>query len=206
MTTSTIAAVLSDADGREALPNSFEVARRAGKIFDEIRNHREFDRLRTSTLTYPDSWATFTGLPLIAEWDLDDDAPHLVTEAVKVLAMKAAVYELTADERLADLDVSAPVEEMVRALTAQFTTLSRIQTELGLVFIHSTGNKRATYDEDDYTDQVYAAANWGVIPRRYWIGQDETHRRLAVLFEHYESIGVQEGGRRHHFTFRYNAG
>ncbi|WP_322751325.1 MULTISPECIES: hypothetical protein [unclassified Frankia] len=63
----------------------------------------------------------------------------------------AAAYELRADEPLAELDVSAPVNEMVHALTAQFTVLSRIQTELVLVFIHSTDNQRFQYNEDGYT-------------------------------------------------------
>lgn len=195
------ATLAPDTDGPARLPDPLVVASRAGEIFDEIRGHREFERLRISTLQYPTCWATFTGYPLIAEWDLDDDGPHLFTEALKVLAMKTAVYELTADEGLAELEVSAPVDEMVHALTAQFTILSRMQTELGLIFIHSTDRERFTYDEDGYTDQVYAGANWGVMPRRYWIGQAETHRRLAILFEHYESIGVERGGRNHNFTF-----
>ncbi|KPM57663.1 hypothetical protein ACG83_03445 [Frankia sp. R43] len=188
------------------MPDPFGVAPRAVEIFDAFRDHREFDRLRTSTLKYPDCWATFTGYPIIAEWDLDADGPYLFTEALKVMAMKSAVFEQTGDERLAELDVSAPVDEMVHALTAQFTILSRMQTELDVVFVHSTDNERFQYDEDGYTDQIYAAANWGVIPRRYWIGQEETRRRLAVLFEHYESIGVEQGGRRHNFTFSYATG
>ncbi|ONH54600.1 hypothetical protein CcI49_29995 [Frankia sp. CcI49] len=199
-------AVATREDEQEALPDPFAVARRAVEIFDAIRAHREYDRLRTSTLKYPDCWATFTGYPIIAEWDLDQDGPHLFDEALKVMAMKAAVYEETGDERLAELDISAPVDEMVHALTAQFTVLSRMQAGLGLVFIHSTDNERFQYDEDGYTDQIYAAANWGVMPRRYWIGQAETERRLSVLLEHYESIGIENGGRSHNFTFSYTAG
>ncbi|ONH55448.1 hypothetical protein CcI49_28405 [Frankia sp. CcI49] len=190
----------------ETKPDPRSVAARAGEIFDAIRDHDQYDRLRTSTLKYPDCWATFTGYPIIAEWDLEADGPHLFTEALKVMAMKAAVYEETGDERLAELDVSAPVDEMVHALTAQFTILCRVQAELGLVFIHSTDNERFQYDKNGYTDQIYAAANWGVMPRRYWIGRAETERRLSVLFEHYESIGIEEGGRRHNFTFSYTTG
>ncbi|WP_018639531.1 hypothetical protein [Parafrankia elaeagni] len=203
-TSTAIATLEQDSDGREDMPDPFAVAPRAVEIFDAIRDSGEFDRLRASTLKYPDCWATFTGYPIIAEWDLDQDGEHLFDEALKVMAMKAAVYEQTGDERLAELDVSAPVDEMVHALTAQFTILSRIQTELDVVFIHSTDNERFQYDTDGYTDQVYAAANWGVMPRRYWIGQQETQRRLRVLFEHYESIGVQQGGRAHYFTFGHS--
>ncbi len=183
------------------LPSPHVVGERAAVILDAIEAHPEFGRLRTSTLKYPDCWATFTGYPLVAEWDLDADGPHLFVEALRTMAMKAAVFELTQDERAAELEVSAPVDEMVHALTAQFTILSRIQQDLTVTFIHSTDNERFGYDEDGYTDEVYRAAGWGALPRRYWIGKAETNRRLDILFEHYESIGVQRGGRAHFFTF-----
>ncbi|WP_261562850.1 hypothetical protein [Frankia tisae] len=183
------------------LPSPHAAGERAAVILDAIEAHPEFGRLRASTLQYPTCWATFTGYPLVAEWDLDADGSHLFVEALRTMAMKAAVFELTGDERAAELDVSAPVDEMVHALTAQFTILSRIQQDLTVTFIHSTDNERFVYDEDGYTDEVYRAAGWGELPRRYWIGQQETQRRLGILFEHYESIGVQRGGRSHYFTF-----
>lgn len=48
---------------------------------------------------------------------------------------------------------------------------------------------------------VYRAAGWGEPNDRYWIGRDETQRRLAVLDTRYENIGVREFGRSHHITF-----
>ncbi|WP_083391240.1 hypothetical protein [Parafrankia soli] len=205
MTSDTIARLDSDSDGRERMPDPYAVAPRAVEIFDAVRDHAEYDRLRASALRHVARWVTFTGLPLIAGWDAEVDGPDLVVEGVKVLAMRAAVYEQIGDERLAGLEVPAPVEEIVHALAARFTVLSRVQQDLDVVFVDGTGREPAGhdegYDEDGYTDQVYAAATWGAIPRRYWIGQEETRRRLSVLFEHYESIGIQEGGQSHFFTF-----
>ncbi|WP_261565302.1 hypothetical protein [Frankia gtarii] len=183
------------------LPSPHLAGERATVILDAIEAHPEFPRLQASTLQYPECWATFTGYPLIAEWDLDADGPHLFVEALRTMAMKAAVFEFTRDEKTAELDVSAPVDEMVHALTAQFTILSRIQADLSLTFIHSTDNERFAYDAGGYTDEVYRAAGWGELPRRYWIGKAETSRRLDILYEHYESIGVQRGGRSHFLTF-----
>nr|WP_240724180.1 MULTISPECIES: hypothetical protein [unclassified Frankia] len=183
------------------LPSPYTGGERAAVIMDMIQEHPEFDRLRSSTLKYPTCWATFTGYPLIAEWDLDEDGPHLFVEGLRTMAMKAAVYELTGDERAAELLVAAPVDEMVHALTAQFTILSRIQADLRVTFVHSTDAERFDYDVDGYTDQIYRAARWGELPRRYWLGKAETARRLNILSEHYESIGVQAGGRSHYFTF-----
>ncbi|MCM3886133.1 hypothetical protein [Frankia sp. R82] len=183
------------------LPSPHAAGERAAVILDSIEANPLFDRLRTSTLAYPECWATFTGYPQVAEWDLDADGPNLFVEALRTMAMKAAVYELTGDEQAAELDVAAPVDEMVHALTAQFTVLSRIQADLSVTFIHSTDNERFGYDAEGYTDQVYRAAGWGEPPRRYWLAKAETARRLGILFEHYESIGVQAGGRSHFFTF-----
>ncbi|WP_261574428.1 hypothetical protein [Frankia gtarii] len=71
------------------LPSPHLAGERAAVILDAIEAHPEFDRLRASTLKYPTCWATFTGYPLIAEWDLDADGPHLFVEALRTMAMKA---------------------------------------------------------------------------------------------------------------------
>ncbi|WP_083391106.1 hypothetical protein [Parafrankia soli] len=181
--------------------DAYPTGRRAAEILDLVEEHPLFDRLRASTLAYPECWATFTGYPVINEWDLDEDGPHLFEEALRTMAMKAAVYDATGDERAAELDVAAPVDEMVHALTAQFTLLSRIQTDLGVTFIHSTDNERFQYDADGLTDMIYRAAGWGEPRRRYWIGKAETARRLSVLLGLYESIGINRGGRSHLLNF-----
>lgn len=297
------------------------VGERAAVILDAIEAHPHFERLRTSTLAYSQRWVTFTGLPLIAEWDVVVDGPGLFVEAVRTMAMRAAVYELTGDERAAELAVSAPVDEMLHALAAQLTPLTRLQTDLSLTFVSSTGGRSvgergtrghpvpgpsvpghsvtghpvvgppvpgspgvgypimgypaagyavgasafgaravdrstsgvraggrrpvglraggrhrvdgfsaagrpptgaaergvpdgsdvsgrdmaegdaAVYDLDGHTDQIYRAAGWGEPPRRFWLGCLEARRRLDVLYEHYESIGIHAGGGAHFLTF-----
>jgi hypothetical protein len=184
-----------------ALPDPETVGRRAEEILCAVEACRDFERLRAATLAYPTCWATFTGYPIVAQWDLDTDGGPLFVEALRAMALKAAMFELTGSEAAAELDVSAPVDEMVHALTAQFTLLSRIQTRLGLTFVHATDRERFTYDVGGYTDLAYQAAGWGEPDRRYWIGLAETKRRLQVLFARYESIGVHGGGRSHDITF-----
>src|SRR5262245_40586778 len=51
----------------------YPTGRRAAEILDAVEAHPLFERLRTSTLAYPTCWATFTGYPLISEWDIDTD-------------------------------------------------------------------------------------------------------------------------------------
>lgn len=90
-------------------------------------------------MRYSTCWATFTGYPLISQGNLDADAEGLLTEALHMLALKAAVFELTGgEEAAAELLVSAPVEEMVHAVLAQFTVMSRMHDDLELTFPHAT--------------------------------------------------------------------
>lgn len=103
------------------------VGLRAAQILDLVRASEEYDRLVGSTMMYPDCWATFTGYPIIAQWDLAIDAEPLFQEALRVLCLKAAVYELTVgDEIAAELIVAAPVDEMVHAVLAQYTLCVRM--------------------------------------------------------------------------------
>lgn len=87
-----------------------------------------YPRLERSARRYPDCWATFTGYPIVSHWDLDADSEPLFHDALRVLCLKAAVYELSGgDEQAAELLVSAPVDEMVHAILAQFTLMTRLQ-------------------------------------------------------------------------------
>jgi hypothetical protein len=70
-----------------------------------------------------------------------------------VLALKAAVFELTeGDEAAAELLVSAPVDEMVHAVLAQFTVMSGMQDDLKLTFPHATELERFDYTRSCLTD------------------------------------------------------
>jgi hypothetical protein len=184
------------------MPDAARVGERAAQILRAMQAHPGYDRLRSSSMKYSSCWSTFTGYPLVAEWNLDRDAGPLLGEALKVLALKAAVFELTdGDEAAAELLVPAPVDEMVHAVLAQFTVMSGMQSDLELTFPHATELERFEYTRDCLTDDYYAAAEWGDQPLRYWLDAAEVDRRLAVLNAHYRDAGIGVDGRSHSFTF-----
>jgi hypothetical protein len=184
------------------MPPPTEVGQRATELLTLLQGSPEYERLVSSTRMYPDCWATFTGYPIIARFDLSKDAEPLFVEALRTLALKTAVFELTGgDEQAAELLVSAPVDEMVHAIIAQFTLVTEMMQRLGIQLIHMTDRERFGYEHDGYTSQCYRAAGWGEPNRRYWIDSTETKRRLDILNNRYESIGVFDSGRRHDITF-----
>ncbi|MPZ87522.1 MAG: hypothetical protein GEU81_05490 [Nitriliruptorales bacterium] len=178
------------------------VGRRAAEILDLVRCCEDYERLEGSSLQYPDCWATFTGYPIIARWDLARDAAALFEEGLRVLCLKAAVYELSGgDETAAELVVSAPVDEMVHAILAQYTLCVRMTRRLGMTFVHMTDRERFGYRTGGYTHDCYLAAGWGEPNPRYWIDGQETARRLEILDRRYASIGIRDAGRRHDIDF-----
>ncbi|MGH3772489.1 MAG: hypothetical protein ACRDRW_14025 [Pseudonocardiaceae bacterium] len=184
------------------MPDAGRVGARAARILDAMRAHPGYDRLRGSSMRYSTCWATFTGYPVISRWSLERDAGPLLTEALRVLALKAAVFELTGgDEDAAELLVPAPVDEMVHAVLAQFTVMTRMQADLGVVFPHATELERFTYTRGCLTDDYYAAAGWGEQPPRYWLGSGEVRRRLAILNGRYGQVGIGKDGRGHDIDF-----
>ncbi|MFI7523975.1 hypothetical protein [Micromonospora globbae] len=185
-----------------SMPEAAAVGRRAAEILDDMRQHPSFDRLHSSSMKYSDCWATFTGYPAISRWSLEQDAGPLLIEALRVLALKAAVFELSGgDEEAAELLVPAPVDEMVHAVLAQFTLMSRMQADLGVVFPHATELEEFTYTRGCLTDSYYAAAGWGEQPLRYWLDSAEVTRRLNQLNAHYRAAGFGRDGRSHDFDF-----
>jgi hypothetical protein len=181
------------------------VGERAADILERIEADADYPRLRKSALLYSDCWATFTGYPIVCGFDQDKDSPPLFVEALRVLALKAAVYELSdEDEHAAELVVSPPVDEMVHAVLAQYTLCVRLQQRTGITLVHMTDRERFGWRRGDYTEQCYRAARWGAPPVRYWVGADEVKRRLAILSDRYASIGVHEGGAR--VDVRFDAG
>lgn len=178
-------------------PNPQKVGDRANAILEAVRADEDFERLARSTGLYASCWSTFTGYPIVANFDLDPDTEPLVAEALKVLALKAAVFELSeGDETAAELMVPAPVDEMIHAVLAQHTLVVQLQHRLGIAFVHMTDQERFGWQPDDYTEQCYRAAGWGDPPARYWIPAEEAARRSAILDGLYRSIGVTGGGRR----------
>ncbi|MFF4940852.1 hypothetical protein [Micromonospora sp. NPDC000729] len=186
----------------QSMPEPAEVGRRAAEILDLITQHPSSERLRSSSMKYSSCWATFTGYPAISQWSLDRDAGPLLTEAMRVLALKAAVFELSGgDEEVAELLVPAPVDEMIHAVLAQFTLMSRMQRDLGVTFPHATELEEFTYVRGCQTDAYYAAAGWGPQPLRYWLDFAEVTRRLDQLNAHYQAAGLGRDGRSHDFDF-----
>jgi hypothetical protein len=184
-------------------PHPAVVGERAAGILVALHANPEYDRLAAAAALYADRWATFTGYPIIAHWDLAADSRPLLQEALRVLALKSAVYTLTGDEAEAEAElmVPAPVQEMVHAVLAQFTLCSRIQDRTGFALVHASDRGRDGWESGDYTDQCYQAAGWGTPPARYWISAAETRRRLVLLCARYEAIGIQATGRSHDFDF-----
>ncbi|RKN50449.1 hypothetical protein [Micromonospora endolithica] len=184
------------------MPPVAAVGRRAAEILDQIQQHPAHGRLLSSSMKYSSCWATFTGYPAISRWSLERDAGPLLTEALRVLALKAAVFELTGgDEQAAELLVPAPVDEMIHAVLAQFTLMTRLQADLGVVFPHATELEEFTYTRGCATDDYYAAAGWGEQPLRYWLDSAEVARRLGLLNSHYQAAGLGRDGRSHDFDF-----
>ncbi|GGP68746.1 MULTISPECIES: hypothetical protein [Streptomyces] len=178
-------------------PAPERVSERAREILSAIEADPEFERLRTGCAKYDKDWQSFTGYALVDGFDVEKDTVPLFPEALRAMAIKSAVYEMTdGDEYAAEIPVSVPVDEMIHALAAQFTVLSRVQERTGIKFVHATDREEiGGWDHGDYTHQVYRAA-WGPVNERFWIGKDETEKRRAAAIKKYEPLGIFEGGRR----------
>ncbi|MEV4384292.1 hypothetical protein AB0J68_00970 [Micromonospora sp. NPDC049580] len=188
-----------------SMPEVGEVGRRAAEILDKMQEHPAYGRLQSSSMKYSTCWATFTGYPAISRWSLERDAAPLLDDALRVLALKAAVFDLSGgDERAAELLVPAPVDEMIHAVLAQFTLMTRLQSDLGVTFPHATELEEFTYTRGGITDAYYAAAGWGEQPLRYWLDSAEVNRRLGLLNERYQAAGLGRDGRSHDFDFDLN--
>ncbi|MFI6761142.1 hypothetical protein ACIBF5_18590 [Micromonospora sp. NPDC050417] len=178
------------------------VGKRAAEILEAVQAHPAYARLTDASMKYSPCWATFTGYPTISNWNLAADGGPLLVEALRVLALKAAVYDLTGgDEQAAELLVPDPVDEMIHAVLAQFTLMTKLQTDLGLLFPHATELESYTYTRGCVTDDYYAAAGWGEPPLRYWLDSGDVHRRLAILNGLYQQVGIGADGRSHNIDF-----
>jgi hypothetical protein len=99
-------------------------------------------------------WATFTGYPITANWDLETDTAPLFVEALRVPALKSAVFELTGgDEHAAELLLSAPVDEMVHAILAQYTLCRTMTGKLEI-----QGGRRGHAQRREY---IVGSGEWG---------------------------------------------
>ncbi|MER6523455.1 hypothetical protein ABT246_42585 [Streptomyces sp. NPDC001553] len=183
-----------------SMPTPAQTARRAEQILAAIVADEEFAAFEAATLEYSSDWQCFTGFPVIERWSLDTDKGPLFTEGLRALALKAAVFDLTGDERLAEVAVAVPVDEMTHAMIAQPQLFARIAARTGFQLIHQTDQEHTDYTGDDFTHRAYRLA-WGEPPARYWLVKDEVDRRVKILSARYASIGMDRAGREHDITF-----
>ncbi|MFI9788519.1 hypothetical protein ACIHEI_34145 [Kitasatospora sp. NPDC051984] len=184
-----------------ALPQADLVGRRAAEILTRIEADPEFPAFEAATLEYSSDWQCFTGFPTIERWNLDADKGPLLAEGLCALALKAAVFELTGDERAAEVALPVPVDEMTHAMIAQPQLLARIAERTGFTLIHQTDQEHTDYTSGGYTHAAYRAAWNAEPPTRYWLDKAEVDRRLAILAAKYDSIGMGRSGREHSIDF-----
>lgn len=184
-----------------ALPAAEKVAARAKEIMSAIEADPEFSDFTAAALKYDEAWTCFTGFPVIANWDLDADKRPLLTEGLRALSLKAAVYEMGGqDEDMTEIPVAVPVDEMMHAMIAQPQLLARIAERVGVSVIHQTDKEHHDYAPGDYTHKAYVAA-WGEPNDRYWVGHTEAARRLEILDAKYAAAGFLRSGKAHSIDF-----
>ncbi|WP_269859573.1 hypothetical protein [Streptomyces sp. RPT161] len=182
------------------MPAPHIVAAAAETILDGIEGDHEFPAFKTATLEYSGDRQCFTGFPVVSRWHLENDAPALFEEALRALALKAAVHALTADERAAEIAIAVPVDEMTHAMLAQAQLLNRIAEARGISIIHQTDQENTDYRAGGYTHECYCLA-WGEPPERFWLDHEEVERRRDMLARMYASIGLDRSGREHQIDF-----
>ncbi|MFE2496579.1 hypothetical protein [Streptomyces scopuliridis] len=161
----------------------------------------EFSAFTAAALKYDEAWTCFTGFPVISNWDLDADKRPLLTEGLRALALKAAVYELGGqDENMTEIPIAVPVDEMMHAMIAQPQLLARIANRIGIAVIHQTDKEHHDYTTGDYTHTAYVHA-WGTPPERYWVDHTEATRRLDILDGKYAAAGFLRSGKAHTIDF-----
>jgi hypothetical protein len=102
-------------------------------------------------------------------WMADPEMPDVagsMADAVRVLAIRAAVHEATGDEDAAALPAPEGVELSGLLLNLQFPELRRIIERTCHRFIAGTAGTR--WQSGDYTHQVYVGA-FGAAGGRHWL-------------------------------------
>ena len=118
-------------------PTTDALAREAQVVLMQWQADPIWEALQTSATSHLRRWPSLTGIMLIDQLNLDQDAAPLLESAARVLAMKAAAYALGSDTPPELLPVPVPVDEAIQALTEQ-TGLMRGLTDRSGVRIPST--------------------------------------------------------------------
>jgi hypothetical protein len=117
------------------------------------------------------------------------------------------VFALTENEESAELPVSSPVDEVLHAVLSQRTLTERMAERCGFQIVHMTDVEQEAegYELGGYTWRAYLEAFRVAPPPRYWIGAVEHARRVTVVSELLDSVGLHDRGRRHELTFTGSA-
>lgn len=105
---------------------------------------------------------------ILVVWAADPQMPDVAgcaEDAVRVLAIRAAVHAETGDENVAALPAPAVVELTARLLHSQFPELADVIVRTGHTVVH--GAEGARWEPGDYLHQVYAEA-FGPVSGRHW--------------------------------------
>ncbi len=193
-------AVLAPVD--VARPDPLLVAASAKTIFDRVRDSAHYRSLTEAIRILPRRWTTLTGLVLVAQLDLATDAEPLIGEVWRLLALRAAVHQLTgSDATAATLVAPAPVDDAARVVLAEHTLCLELAQELEIRLVQRTSEWTPLgWTPGNYTDRCYRAA-WGESPDRYWIAAGEERRRLQVLNKLWFEVGIDRDGCRHRIRF-----
>jgi hypothetical protein len=188
-------------------PDPAEVGEVADRLLTAVHADPEYPRLIDGCGRYTSDWTCTTGTITIEGWNLADDAVPLLEEALRALALKAAVYALTGDETTAEIPVAAPVDEVLHAVLAQRTLTERLAERCGFQIVHMTDTEQEAdpYEAGGYTWRAYLEAFKVAPPPRYWIGHAEHDRRVAIVSGLLESVGLHDRGRRHELAFTGSA-
>lgn len=185
------------------LPEVSEVGPIAARILTSIKTDPDYERLIDGCGRYSSDWTCTTGTLTVDRWDITTDAVPLLEEALRVLALKAAVYALTGDEDAAELPTAPPVDEVLHAVLAQRTLTERMAFRGGWQVVHMTDTEQEAddYEPGGYTWQAYLEAFGSAPPTRYWLGHAEHGRRVAFVEGLLDQVGLYDTGRRHHIDF-----
>ncbi|MFH8805226.1 hypothetical protein ACH4F6_37750 [Streptomyces sp. NPDC017936] len=123
-----------------------------------------------ATLTLPDVETTARlAADIRKAWDADEEMPDVAgcaEDAVRVLAIRAAVRE-TAGEDQAETLAAPPVVEMTgRLLAAAYPELDDVVTWSGHAVVHSVEGSR--WEPGGYLHRVYTEA-FGPAGGRHWL-------------------------------------
>jgi hypothetical protein len=155
--------------------------------------------LKNSAQSHLRRWPSLTGIMLIDQLDLDQDAAPLLESAARVLSIRAAAYALGSDDPPELLPAPVPVDEAVHALTMQIGLLRGI-AERGDVCVPSSSLSPLRYDTGCLTHQIYQAA-WGEPPARLWLDRPTIIARRLHLNRLYAAIGITLPAGRHSIDF-----